>query len=287
MSKHGTAGKRKCNFNYSSVNRNNFEYANNAAIVSRNKNALNDTLVNIESEARKRGLLINEYKTKYMEGTKINGDHLRCGKHEFQLVKEFSYLGSQLNQTNSNTNSEIQTRILSRNRCYYAYGKLMKSRALNRGSKLKICKSLIRPVVTYGWEAWTLTNGDEQYLKIFEHRILRKIFGPVQNEDGSWRIRMNHEQNELIENADIVRFIKSKRIAWLGQVMRMDEKITPKRVLEWKRIGRRIRGRTRKRWIEDVEENIQRMGIRGWRKLCKESTEWKRITEKAKTHSGL
>ena len=69
--------------------------------------------------------------------------------------------------------------------------------------------------------------------------------------------------------------------------MRMDEKRTPKIVLEWKPTGRRIRGRTRKSWIEDVEEDIQRMGIRGWRKLCKERAEWKRITEKVKTHSGL
>jgi hypothetical protein len=87
-------------------------------------------------------------------------------------------------------------------------------------------------------------------------RILRKIFGPVQNEDGSWRIRMNHELNELIENADIVRFIKIRRIAWLGHVMRMDEKRTPKRVLEWKLISRRIREKPRKRWIEDVEEDM-------------------------------
>jgi len=86
----------------------------------------------------------------------------------------------------------------------------MKSRALNRSSKLKICKSLIRPVVTYGCEAWTLTNRDEQHLRIFERRILRKIFGPVKNEDGSWRIRMNYELNELTENADVVRFIKSR-----------------------------------------------------------------------------
>jgi hypothetical protein len=64
-------------------------------------------------------------------------------------------------------------------------------------------------------------------------------------------------------------------------------KRTPKRVLKWKPIGRRIRGRPRKRWIEDFEEDIQRMEIRGWRNLCKERTEWKRITEKAKTHSGL
>jgi len=84
----------------------------------------------------------------------------------------------------------------------------MKSRALNRSSKLKIYKSLIRPVVTYGCEAWTLTNRDKQHLGIFERRILRKIFGPAQNEDGSWRIRMNYELNELIGNADIVRFIK-------------------------------------------------------------------------------
>jgi hypothetical protein len=46
----------------------------------------------------------------------------------------------------------------------------------------------------------------------------------VQNEEGSWRIRMNYELNELIENADTVRFIKSRKIAWLGQVMRMDDK---------------------------------------------------------------
>jgi hypothetical protein len=78
---------------------------------------------------------------------------------------------------------------------------------------------------------------------------------------------------------------KNRRIAWLGHMMWMDEKKTPKRILEWKPIGRRIRGRPRKRWIED--EDTQRMEIRGWRKLCKEKTEQKRITEKAKTHSGL
>jgi hypothetical protein len=49
---------------------------------------------------------------------------------------------------------------------------------------------------------------------------LGKIFGPVQNEDGSWRIRMNYELNELTGNADIVRLIKSRRIAWLGHVCR-------------------------------------------------------------------
>jgi hypothetical protein len=97
---------------------------------------------------------------------------------------------------------------------------------------------------------------------------LRKIFGPVQNEDGSWRIGINYEQNELTGNADIVRFIKSRRIAWLGHVMRMDDKRTPKRVLLWKPIGTRTGRRPRKRWNADIEEDMQIMGVRWWRKQC-------------------
>ena len=84
------------------------------------------------------------------------------------------------------------------------------------------------------------------------------------------------ELNELIGNADIVRFIKSRRMAWLGHVMRMDGRRMPRRILEWKPTGRKIRGRPRKRWIEDIEEGIQNMEIRGWRKLIKERTEWKK-----------
>ena len=116
---------------------------------------------------------------------------------------------------------------------------------------------------------------------------MRNIFGLVQNEDGFWRIRMNYELNDLIINAAIGRFVKSKRMAWLGHVMRMEGKRIPKRVIEWKPTGRRNRGRPRKRWIEDIQEDIQIMGIRGWGKLCKERAEWKKITEKGKTHRGL
>jgi len=90
---------------------------------------------------------------------------------------------------------------------------------------------------------------------------------------------MNYELNELIENADIGRFIKSRRIAWLGHVMRMDDKRTPKRILQWKPIGTRTRGRPRKRRIAGTEEDLQIIGVRRWRKQCEERAEWKKITE--------
>jgi hypothetical protein len=77
---------------------------------------------------------------------------------------------------------------------------------------------------------------------------------------------MNYELNKLIKYADMVRFIKSRRKAWLGHVMRRDDKRTHKRILERKPIGTRIGGRARKRWIIDIEEDMQIVGIRRWRK---------------------
>ena len=62
-------------------------YTDNVAIMSRSKNALKDTLFNIEKEARRRGLLVNENKTKYMRVARVvhNDEHLRCGQYKFAL----------------------------------------------------------------------------------------------------------------------------------------------------------------------------------------------------------
>ena len=76
-------------------------------------------------------------------------------------------------------------------------------------------------------------------------------------------------------------------MAWLGHVTRIDDKRIPKKNLEWKPIGTRIRYRPRNRWILGIEEDMQIMGIKGWRKQSKETAEWTKITEKVKIHRGL
>jgi hypothetical protein len=67
----------------------------------------------------------------------------------------------------------------------------------------------------------------------------------------------------------------------------MDDKRKPRRILQWKPIGTRTRGRPRKRWTAGTEEDLQIKRVRRWRKQCEEKAEWKKITEKVKTHSGL
>jgi len=113
-------------------------------------------------------------------------------EEQFVKISLALHLGSQLNHINS-TNCEIQARIISGNRCYYSRGALMKSRVLHRSLKLKIYNTLIRPAVTYGCEAWTLTSRYEQQLRIFERKILRKILA-------QYKMKMDSGESERTMN---------------------------------------------------------------------------------------
>jgi len=85
---------------------------------------------------------------------------------------------------------------------------MLKSKIIKRSTKMLIYKTLMRPVVTYRSETWALTISDENLLRIFDRKILRKIYGPIQVGD-IWRIRNNEELNRSINGEDIVKFIKA------------------------------------------------------------------------------
>ena len=112
---------------------------------------------------------------------------------------------------------------------------------------------MIRPVVAYSSETWTVTAKDENNLRIFERQILRKIYGPVII-DKIWRIRNNMEIDKLIEGANIVRFIKAQRI----NIQRMDQVKPDRKLLYWKPMGIRPVGRPRQRWQDDIMEDLKK-----------------------------
>jgi hypothetical protein len=90
--------------------------------------------------------------------------------------------------------------------------------------KIKIYKTVILPVVLCGCETWSLTLREEQRLRVFENRVLTRIFGCKREEDGSWRKLHNDELHSLQSSPNIVSVIKSKRMkrrdmwnAWEGE----------------------------------------------------------------------
>ena len=101
---------------------------------------------------------------------------------------------------------------------------LLSSRLLYKNLKIKIYKIIILPVVLYGCETWSLTLREKRRLKVFQNRVLRRVFGPKRDEvTGGWRKLHNEELNELYSLPNIVRVVKSRRMRWAGHVARMGE----------------------------------------------------------------
>jgi len=90
---------------------------------------------------------------------------------------------------------------------------LLSSSLLSKNLKIKIYRTIILPVVLYGCKTWSLTLRDERRLRVFENRVLRRIFGPKRDEvTGEWRKLHNEELNNLYSSPNIVRVIKSRRL---------------------------------------------------------------------------
>jgi hypothetical protein len=83
---------------------------------------------------------------------------------------------------------EIKSRLNSGNACYHSVQSLLSSRLLSRNIKVKIYKTIILPVVLYEYETWSLTLREEHRLRVFENKVLRRIFGPKRDGvRGEWR----------------------------------------------------------------------------------------------------
>jgi hypothetical protein len=95
------------------------------------------------------------------------------------------------------------------------------------------------------------------------------------------------ESDNLIEDADIVRFIKAQRIKCLGHIQRMGQARPTRKLLDWKPMGTKPVGTPRQRWQEDVTEDLKKLKVKNWKKAAKGRRIWRDLAEKAKTHRGL
>jgi hypothetical protein len=181
---------------------------------------------------------------------------VKIANRSFEGVAKFKYLVTKLTDQNY-MNEEIKSRLNSGNACYHS-AQSLSSLLLSRNVKVKIYKTT---VVLYGCETWSVTLREEHRLRVFEDRVLRRIFRPKRDEvTGEWRKLYNEELHIFYSSPDIIRHIKSRRMMWTGHVARMGEGRNVYRVLVGRPEGKRPLGRPRRRWEDGIRMDLREIG---------------------------
>jgi hypothetical protein len=152
---------------------------------------------------------------------------------------------------------------------------LLSSSLLSKNVKIKIYRTIILPVVLCSYETWSFTLREECRLRVFENRVLRRIFAPNRDEvTGEWRRLHNKELYALYSSPNIIRVNKSRKLTLAGHVARMGERRGAYRALVGKPEGRRPLGRPRRRlkWI------FERLGGgMDWIDLAQDRDRWRAL----------
>jgi hypothetical protein len=108
---------------------------------------------------------------------------------------------------------EIERKMNSGYAAYHSVKDLSSSRLQSKSEKIIMYKTIILPVVLYGCETWPLTLREEHRLRVFENRVLRRIFGPKMDDvTGGWRKLHNEELRNSYTTPSVIRTIKSRRL---------------------------------------------------------------------------
>jgi len=141
---------------------------------------------------------------------------MKTVSNSFEKVEEFKYLGTTLTNQNS-IQEEIKRGLKLGNACYHLLQNLLCSGLLSKNMKININKTIILPVVLYGSETWSLVLREECRLRVFENRVLRRIFGPKKDEVTGGRSKLHHEVlNERHSSPNISWMMKLRIMRWGG-----------------------------------------------------------------------
>jgi hypothetical protein len=159
---------------------------------------------------------------------------------------------------------EAKRTLNSGNTCYHSVQNLLSSCHLSNNVKIRIYKTIILPVVLYGCETWSLTLRNEHKLRMFENRVLSRIFGPKRDEmTEGWQKLHSEELHDLYSSPSIIRITKLRRVWWVGHVALMGEKWNVYKSLVGNPEGKRPLERPKCRWIDNIKMDLSEIGLGG------------------------
>lgn len=231
-------------------------FADDVLIIANNEKSLKQNIEVWNHALEKKGMKLNKTKTKVMMVAKEKEEINICIEGtKLEQVDTFQYLGIMLEEK-GDLNMEINNRIEKTNKLYYAMNKgFLSKREIGRETKMKVFKTIYRPVLTYACESWVLTTRQKSKLQATEMKYLRRVKGVTRLD----RLR-NEEIRKELEINSIHDFIEQRQLSWWGHLQRMGDRIPVKRVWEARSQGRGTRGRPKETWDNVIRKILEKRG---------------------------
>jgi len=248
-------------------------FADDVVLCATSKDTLEEALEKWRKALESRGLKLSRSKTEYMclHGEQLN--EISLGDTRMPRVDEFKYLGSTITN-NGTVDKEIKKRTEAGWRNWKKMTGVLCDKKVPINVKGKIHKTIVQPAMTYAMETVSLTSRQEKKLEVAEMKMCRWACGWTRLD----RVR-NETVRERLKVEKITDRVRRSRLRWFGHVERRDENYVGRRTMNMAIPGKRKRGRPRKRWRDNIKEDLEAIGAK--REDAKDRERWRRLTAPA------
>ncbi|KAI5743680.1 hypothetical protein M8J77_021036 [Diaphorina citri] len=202
-------------------------FADDIALFAKDFEEAEDQLTKLLDIAARTGLKIAFNKTEFITNIKDSPNYIKIGNQKIRQVSKFKYLGEWITPNNSESEA-IESRCNKLEGAFHTCKQLYKSRSLSRNLKLCHYNTVTRPSALYAAKTLLLTKKCSiRKLELKDRKILRKILGPIKEND-TYRRRHNNELYDNIE--DLVTVIRKRRMLFYGHLERMEPKRLTQRI---------------------------------------------------------
>lgn len=173
---------------------------------------------------------------------------------------------------------ELRERIEKAVKIYkMMYSRFIRKQEISRETKIKVFKSVFRPILTFGSESWVLNEKQKSMIQAVEMKFMRRVLGVTKRD----RIK-NEDIREQLGVQSILKYIEGRQLSWWGHLQRMEDSRPVKRIWESRIEKNRKRGRPRQTWDQAISKILERKGTtwseakrrasdkKDWKKFCKE-----------------
>ena len=249
----------------------NMLFADDIVICERSREQAEESLERWRNALERRGMRISRDKTEYLclNGRPAAGSSVKLQGAELAKVDEFKYLGSMV-QENGKCEREVKKRIQAGWSKWRKVSGIICDRKLSTRVKGKVYNTAVRPAMLYGMETVALTRRQEAELEVAELRMLRFAMGVTRLD----KIKNTHVRG----TANVVRIgkkVRETRLRWYGHVLRRNAEYVGKRVIGMDLPGKRRRGRSLRRYMDVVKDDLKVVGAT--EKDTEDRTKWRRI----------